>query len=177
MYTCVRCKEEFEGNAPLINGVGEFCNGCKDVIRIKSSITRKNKNPENRCIWCNKKIALDSLQWQQERGTSVCNTCEKNRQWLLECIRFSDRPAKYVARVEEKEKPGRAALLAALEKSKLEQIKAQTTTNLDNNQKPQESEECHSEAKFTIDPSLEARMSRIENLLTKLTILSDRGRN
>jgi len=36
-------------------------------------------------------------------SVSICTGCENHGSWLLKCIRVSDHPAKYVARVEARE--------------------------------------------------------------------------
>ena len=52
------------------------------------------------CRWCGEEIKPG-----EQRSLNVCQPCETKRVWLLRSIRLSDHPAKYVARVEEREGP------------------------------------------------------------------------
>ena len=46
--------------------------------------------------------------WKDREGC-VCKDCVKNREWLLKCIRFSEKAARYVAARETEEAPERKA--------------------------------------------------------------------
>ena len=46
--------------------------------------------------------------WKDREGC-VCKDCVKNREWLLKCIRFSEKAARYVAARETAEAPERKA--------------------------------------------------------------------
>jgi hypothetical protein len=103
------CKGEFQDPPAMINGTGKYCAGCKGEILARSFNTRKHNRatrtrvPTKRaCIWCG---STGPFHKCEEDIATVCKVCHTHRQWLLKCIRYSDKAAHYVAKREEKELP------------------------------------------------------------------------
>jgi DNA-directed RNA polymerase subunit RPC12/RpoP len=111
MYTCSRCKKDFDGEPFFKNAAGTFCQQCKKYImdRMKEARITSNNALRGICLWCGEKITSENSLSASHDDEHVCRRCAKNRDWMLRCIRYSDRPAKYVARIEEKEAPARKA--------------------------------------------------------------------
>lgn len=106
IYKCSMCKKDLTGPAALVNAAGRFCEECFDVI--KKRISDSKIEWDGRCPWCGS-IINESNKYTSGAGDAhVCKTCSMNRSWLLSCIRHSDRPAKYTARIEDREAPNRA---------------------------------------------------------------------
>ena len=120
MFTCTMCKEEISGEPVLVNAAGSFCADCNREVNdrktagIRRHYGRTNNNPDmeldmrmgDTCAWCLKEI--NKANPPSLRTTALIHRgCDSHRNWLLECIRVSDRPYEYVARVEEREKPKR----------------------------------------------------------------------
>jgi len=106
MYTCSMCKQQFDGDAAFKNACGEFCADCKATIHARSSRGAKERNQamKGHCLWCGERITPAKMQAGKD-DENVCLPCSTRRDWLLRAIRLSDRPAKYVARTEERERP------------------------------------------------------------------------
>jgi len=110
MYTCSRCKNTYEADAPFSNACGDFCHFCKEFIHKKAVLATKaaNKAKAGSCVWCHKPMAPELWQAGKE-VENVCRECEAWRRKTLDLSRVSDRPFKYISRVEEREKPNREA--------------------------------------------------------------------
>ena len=147
MYTCIVCKEEKEGDPVMTNNAGSFCGECRAAMQAKSAESRKRIMLEwdGRCIWCNNVITAATRQNCDEEKR-VCIPCAAHRDWLLKCIRHSDKPLKYILATEEREKAGR------------EKRKKENAVQL----------QAHA-----VQPDLpseaEARLRRVELMLGKLT--------
>ena len=104
--------------------------------------------PEARQIaaqcWCGEKITPATMQAGKD-DENVCQPCTTRRDWLLKAIRLSDRPARYVARTEERERPMREEREKAMQAAK-PPVAAETVPN-----------------------EAEARLRRLELMLNKLT--------
>ncbi len=143
MFKCVFCKKEFTGEPVMRNGSGAYCKECKDelVRRMRIASQARRENFDGCCVWCGKKLTSENIR-RGKNNSGVCRSCDTHREWLLACIRHSDKPAKYVSRVEDKECILREA----------------------RNAKKRQSAPQH------IDTGKEAldRLSRLENILGKL---------
>ncbi len=150
MYRCNMCKQVKEGEPAFKNGAGLFCEQCKTIIheRAKTALEKKVAERAGNCVWCGELITSANAQKGKE-DEHVCLRCEKNRDWLLKAVRWSERPARYVARIEERERP----LREEREKAKAMQEAAQPKLKLDNLELPGQ----------------EDRLRRVELLLSKLT--------
>jgi hypothetical protein len=110
MFNCSMCKEEFQDPPAMINATGKYCAGCKGEINARSVNTRKHRHvirtrvptAERACIWCG---SAGPFHKCQEDTATVCKVCHTHRQWLLKCIRYSDKAAHYVAKREATELP------------------------------------------------------------------------
>lgn len=110
MYTCASCKKQIDAEPAVKNACGSFCPECRTVISEiqKQAITAKKEARalERTCNWCGTHITANNAPSGKCDGY-VCRQCETRRDWLLSAIRLSDHAAKYVARTEERERPGR----------------------------------------------------------------------
>lgn len=104
-YICCMCKKTFEGEPAMRNNAGRFCPECNMRLRARIAEGCRNRvrtSPEG-CIWCGELIKDNRNHGDDHESVNICTACENHRSWLLKCIRVSDRPAKYVARVEARE--------------------------------------------------------------------------
>ena len=150
MYTCSKCKKEFEDLPAFNNACGSFCNGCKAEIHAASAagLREKNKATYNgHCVWCGDCLNETNMQ-SGKTDENVCQSCAKKRDWLLKAIRLSDRPYKYVSRTEERERPQREERNRMIIAANAKQ------------EKPLQPE---------LPSDAEARMRRLELMLNKLT--------
>jgi hypothetical protein len=85
----------------------------------------------------------DTNKQKSKDDSMICRKCDLGREWLLKCIRNSDKAANYTARVEKKEAPIREARAKAQHKNIAQEI-------------PQ------------VDTTTQIRLSRLEHLLGKL---------
>jgi hypothetical protein len=142
MYHCKTCKKQLEGEPALINACGSFCANC-EIIRkqkMQESILRRNHILGGLCMWCGDSISKMPIGEKQDH---VCDTCKHNRDWLLKCIRFSDKAARYTATREEIESVKRQEMAKmAARQTEIASIKPNET---------------------------EARILRMEQMLAKLT--------
>jgi DNA-directed RNA polymerase subunit RPC12/RpoP len=147
MYTCSMCKNETEGKVAFKNGAGSFCPECKAIIHARSAegVRARSAALNGHCVWCGEKITPSKMQVGKE-DENVCYPCTTRRDWLLKAIRLSDRPARYVARTEERERPMRE------EREKAAQAAAQPKPVAEN-----------------VPNEQEARLRRLELMLNKLT--------
>ena len=106
-YKCAMCKDEKGGPPARSNAAGKFCKECSDEITRRSRMIAESKRDATggNCAWCG--VVFESCG-VKKRGTT-CPACETKRDWLLRSIRYSDKAAKYVERVEAREKPAREA--------------------------------------------------------------------
>lgn len=157
VYKCVMCKKDFSGEPALKNAIGCFCFECRRIMKERQAVGTK-KRYKNRhcdggcyCAWCGKKItnenAYHSTAEDKNRLHGVCRECQNHRDWLLKCIRLSDRPSMYIKFVEEREAPKR------IEREAL--LKAQAVTIVETNNSNSKNDE--------------ARLLRIEKMLNRLT--------
>ena len=149
MYKCSMCKIRHDGEPAFVNACGKFCASCKAKIHERAAEgTRKQSLKFNgRCIWCGEMITEETKQPRANNSDNVCQPCALRRDWLLNAIRLSDRPAKYVAHREERERPMREERQRVIEATQQE--------------KP---------AIAVAEPSeTEARLMRLEKMLNKLT--------
>jgi len=104
MFKCVFCKKEFTGEPAMRNGSGAYCEECKAelVRRMCVGNQARRENFDGCCLWCGEKLTSANIQPGKD-NPGVCRSCDTHRDWLLACIRHSDKPAKYVSRVEAKE--------------------------------------------------------------------------
>jgi hypothetical protein len=104
---CSCCKKEMI-SPKITNAAGSFCEACYNDWVAKGRQTRERNKAMygGYCIWCGDRITPDIMQ-KHFPDANVCQPCCNRRDWLLAAIRLSDHPAKYVARIEEKEKEGR----------------------------------------------------------------------
>ena len=146
MYTCGMCKKSVEGEVAFKNGAGSFCQSCKAIIHARAAEGARARIAalDGHCVWCGQKITPATMQPGKEND-HVCQPCTTRRDWLLKAIRLSDRPARYVARTEERERPMREEREKAMQAF----------------QPPVAAETVPNEA--------EARLRRLELMLNKLT--------
>jgi DNA-directed RNA polymerase subunit RPC12/RpoP len=107
-YECVMCHKAMDGEPALKNGAGTFCPPCREVIRVRLAEAMEHRRqarlaPDGRptCTWCGRAI--------KDGQAGVCQPCDSHRDWVLKTVRRTDRLARYVARIEEKEAPERSA--------------------------------------------------------------------
>ena len=146
MYTCSMCKKATEGEVAFKNGAGSFCPECKAIIHARAAEGARARSAalNGHCVWCGEKITPANMQAGKD-DENVCQPCTTRRDWLLKAIRLSDRPARYVARTEERERPMREEREKAMQAAK-PPVAAETVPN-----------------------EAEARLRRLELMLNKLT--------
>jgi len=108
----------------------------------------RNLSWDRKCLWCKTDIENTG-----EKTEKVCTKCQTNRDWLLHCIRQSERPFNYVSRVEQKERNERTERLQREEKERIEIIEREEKGNV-----------VHEK----INESNDRRIDHIESLLLKL---------
>ena len=147
MYTCNMCKKSVEGEVAFKNGAGSFCPGCKAIIHARAAegMRARSASHNGHCVWCGEKITPATMQAGKE-DENVCQPCTTRRDWLLKAIRLSDRPARYVARTEERERPMRE------EREKATRAAKPTVS-----------------AAESVPSESEARLLRLELMMNKLT--------
>lgn len=108
-YNCCMCKRTFTGTPAWKNAAGDFCPECRAEVMKRMAEGNRNRvrNSPDGCIWCGRPLHKVRYHGKDRESVNTCADCETHRAWLLKCIRVSDRPAKYVARVEEREAEGR----------------------------------------------------------------------
>ena len=108
-YNCCMCKRTFTGTPAWKNAAGDFCPECRAEVMKRMAEGNRNRvrNSPDGCIWCGRPLHEVRYHGKDRESVNTCADCETHRAWLLKCIRVSDRPAKYVARVEEREAEGR----------------------------------------------------------------------
>jgi len=161
MFKCCVCKREFEGQPALSNGVGNFCDDCKVEMQKKSrqAMQRQKEQASNICYFCGEPITNRNPAYGNEDSgykRHAHSRCCQNRDWLLKCIRASDRIAKYVAKREERERPKRE------ERSRRQhhiEAQAKLTQQTPSEAKPQP--DAHMQTQ-------ENRLNQIEETLKKL---------
>jgi len=110
-YICCMCKKTFAGEPAMRNNAGRFCPECNMRLRARIAEGCRNRvrTSQECCIWCGEQIKHVRDHGSDRESVNICKACETHRAWLLKCIRVSDRPAKYVARVEAREAVDRKA--------------------------------------------------------------------
>jgi hypothetical protein len=143
MYTCNRCKKEYDGEPAMKNNAGIFCAECEAERkrRVSESHKQRIKSLNGCCIWCGEKVEKHKIGSDDH----MCEPSKRLRDHLLKCIRFSDHAAKYVAAREAIEAPKREARLAAAMAARKEATPEPTPSDA------------------------EARLLRMEKMLNKLT--------
>jgi len=101
---------------------------------------------DRKCLWCK-----TDIEDTGEKTEKVCTKCQTNRDWLLNCIRQSERPFNYVSRVEQKERNERIERLQREEKERIEIIEREEKVIPEKN-----------------NESNDKRIDNIESLLLKL---------
>lgn len=108
MFKCCSCKNEYAGTPDMTNACGDFCVECHEQKKMKQ---RNSTKYSDCCRWCgdyltNRNTSMKRLK--RGENTYVCKRCEHMRdQWLLKCIRHSDKAFRYVKSREEKYKDER----------------------------------------------------------------------
>ena len=148
MYTCNRCKKDIQGEVAFKNAAGSFCPDCKAIIHARAAEGTRARNAllNGGCIWCGEKITPSNPAGKSHEGCNIHLECEARRDWMLKCIRFSSKLAKYVARTEERERPLRE------EREKVARFTKPTVA------------EDHS-----APTEADARLLRLESMMNKLT--------
>ena len=151
MYTCSMCKQAKEGEVAFKNGAGSFCRQCKKIIHARAAegFRARRAALKGRCVWCGEEITPHNPAGKSHKGCSIHVQCEARRDWILQCIRFSDKLVKYVVRTEERERPMRE------ERQKQKEMMAE---------KPKLVEYAGRSTN-----EAEARLLRLERMLNKLT--------
>ena len=122
-FKCAMCKNTFPGKPALRNAAGVFCLKCKREIRER--VVAGMPQWDGLCPWCGCKInEKNRCSSGGDHEKHVCKTCDSNRSWLLTCIRHSEKAAKYVERIEEREAPQRQER-AKKQADEAEQVKPQ----------------------------------------------------
>lgn len=152
MFKCATCKTTFDGTPAMTNGAGTFCRGCEDMRKHKATEATRARFADlgSDCIWCG-----ETGPHKDKHGASsrVCTTCDNNRDWLLRCIRHSNKAADYAAKTEERELPLRRERQAQEAAAKLAAKEALANASY---------------APVARDDSTE-RLDRLEKMLMKLT--------
>ena len=153
MYKCGRCKTDFQGEPAMRNNAGSFCFNCEVDRKRKMAVAAEHRSNllGDSCLWCGDKAARQS-RGKEKQSIHVCQRCDEGRDWLLRCIRHSNRPSDYVLRTESREAPLR------IEREKLAAIERQANATAGADK-----------AKQTPDAKDETRLDRLERLLEKLT--------
>lgn len=148
MYTCGMCKKSVEGEVAFKNGAGSFCPECKAIIHARAAEGARARSAKlnGNCVWCGEKITPSDPAGKSHEACNIHVACEARRDWILKCIRFSDKLAKYVARTEERERPMREEREKALQSAKPTVVATEAMPN-----------------------EAEARLRRLELMLNKLT--------
>lgn len=149
IYTCATCKQAFSGTPAMSNGAGKFCASCDSVRRermIQGTRARYAALGDD-CLYCGAK----GPHGTKDKPTRVCKRCDDGRDWLLSCIRHSDKVVEYVTKTETKEKDARQARQA--EEARLRLQAADTAV-------PAQQEP---------DTKTQTRLDRLEAMLEKLT--------
>lgn len=148
MYTCGMCKKSVEGEVAFANNAGNFCRECKAIIHARAAEGTRARSAalNGHCVWCGEKITPKAPAGKSHKGCNIHLACEARRDWILKCIRFSDKLAKYVARTEERELPMREERKKAMQAAKPTVAAAEAVPN-----------------------EAEARLRRLELMLNKLT--------
>ena len=149
MYCCHCKKTKPRSECRLTNKCGDWCLECWDAIAKKRLESRLKKDAATNgvCKYCGRPAELRA----ENDTTHVCSLTTKMRVHILECVRYSDVLARYVAATEDREAPERlirkkaeAASLAVKIASPLPEVVQ------------------------SIPTTQEARMARIELMLNKL---------
>ena len=104
MFKCATCKNTFEGAPSMNNGAGAFCSGCDGARKHKAAEATRARFAEmgDDCMWCGE----PGPHKDKHRAVSrVCLACVNGRDWLLRCVRHSNKAADYAAKTEERELP------------------------------------------------------------------------
>lgn len=137
-FRCCRCKRTFDGEPGRTNGCGPFCDACTAEVWQEREI-KTTDGRSKVCVWCGERPT-------RGKNYSECKICHRHREWLLQVIRVSDRPARYVASREAKYGPEREARRRAAETPAGELVEEES---------PVRSEQ-------------DARLDRLESMLSKL---------
>jgi len=127
MYQCNMCKRDKSGLPAMKNNCGIFCEDCKAEISRKmiEAVKEKQANWNGLCEYCGKPITQNdpsSFMIRNSGGKYVHESCERKRDWMLDCIRYSGRLAQYVAKTEAKESDAREMRAAEMAKAKITSI-------------------------------------------------------
>jgi hypothetical protein len=147
-YVCKMCGSEKNGNPAFKNNAGDFCEDCKTEIHKRSTDAKSKISGQwdGCCKFCGHKItkAKPSPFMLFDAGAKhIHNDCANKRDWMLNCIRYSDYLSRYVFRTETKEREARE-----LAKKEQKQMQMQAS-------KPQEKIE-------------QSRIDRLELMIEKL---------
>jgi hypothetical protein len=123
-YYCAMCKNITDGQPARKNAAGSFCQSCSEKINERAVLAMRGRAAKNECAWCG--ADTSAMKRGAKKAGGTCNDCEKARERMLLMIRYSDHAAKYVARVEEREKEGRETRAKAAKTAKPEPSKAET---------------------------------------------------
>jgi hypothetical protein len=97
----------FAEKPAMQNACGQFCETCKAEMHAKASESMKQRIEalNGVCVWCGEMITDTSPAGKSNEHCNIHASCESKRDWVLKCVRYSDRMAKYVTRIEDREKP------------------------------------------------------------------------
>jgi len=131
-YTCGMCKKYFLGKPVRRGGMSSFCQTCADEMVARSVAARRSTYEKalaaDLCTWCGKPLGDEPRGPSKDPNSSPCLMhlrCDRRRNWVLECVRYGPKMAKYVASIEEREAPRREeAALRKAEEAKAEEAKA-----------------------------------------------------
>jgi hypothetical protein len=116
MFTCSSCKKFYsENELSHINPTGKYCKDC-NTKRLSKAVNARLNNRKTNCSWCGEPLSNSKLDNASSEYSSVHASCANNRDWLLKCIRYSDKPFKYITKKEAENKPIRE------ERKKIEEI-------------------------------------------------------
>jgi len=134
-FTCSTCKGSFLGLPAMTNACGTFCLTCKHrILQRRMDAGRAPKEFDGRCLWCGEMIPEGKRTSTRPDGEIVHENvhmeCRGRRDWILRCIRYSDRVAKYVAAREAEEAPAREArAIEAARRSAAQPVSAAPTAS------------------------------------------------
>lgn len=150
------CKQTKSGSPVFENNAGTFCQTCRDEMKRRSvaAVLKKRENFDGKCMYCggtiDEKHPSSEMLYGAGGYRSHCE-CDTKRDWVLRCIRHSDKIAKYVEKTEKKEKPLREARLREAELKSQESAKLRKTGN----------SKC--------EDSPDERIARLEKMIENLT--------
>jgi hypothetical protein len=112
VYKCCMCDDgvTHTGTPAWKNAAGYYCPKHREIVkqRIADGMRKRVSLRDGVCIWCGEPI-IEARNHGNNHTVNIHVECEKNRDWFLKCVRYSDVAAKYAARIEAREAPARKA--------------------------------------------------------------------